>query len=66
MKIVTLIFSVISLLLAAAAMVCGLWIKLFDVTEPNIATFHMAFGAGTVLFCFITLMTVVSMLRKKN
>ena len=64
MKIITLITTTITLLLLAAAAVCGLWIKMFNVTDPGSLNFHMISGGAAVVFCIITFMLVVSMLRK--
>ena len=65
MKIVTLITTLFTFLLLAAAAVCGLWIKLFNVTDPSAMNFHMIFGGASAVFCFITLLLVISSLRKK-
>jgi len=65
MKIVTLITTAITLLLLAATLVCGLWIKVFGVTDPGPLNFHMISGVAALVFCFITFLLVISLVRKK-
>lgn len=64
MKIVTMISSVLTFLLLLSTMICGLWMKANNVTDPSSFAFHMNCGIASVVFCFITIVLLAVTLRQ--
>lgn len=62
MKIVTLISAVITALLMTSTMICGLWMRSNNITDPSSFGFHMTCGISAVVFSLITLVMVIVML----
>ncbi len=62
MKTAALISSIATGLLMLSTMICGLWIKANDITDPGSLNFHVNSGIASVVFSFITLFLVIRML----
>jgi hypothetical protein len=45
-------------------MICGLWIRANNVTDPSSLDFHKAIGITTVICCVITAVLVFVLVRK--
>ncbi|KAB1434536.1 hypothetical protein [Candidatus Galacturonibacter soehngenii] len=59
MKTVTLISSIITTLLIMSTMICGMWLKAKNISDPSSLAFHMNFGIASVVFCFITMILLI-------
>ena len=64
MKIATLISAIITALLMLSTMICGLWIRANNITDPSSFNFHMNCGIAAVVFSLITLVMVIVMLAR--
>lgn len=64
MKIVTMISAIITFLLLLSTMICGLWLKANNVTDPSSFSFHINCGIASVAFCFITMVLLAFTLHK--
>ena len=62
MKNAALVSSIATGLLMLNTMICGLWIKANDITDPGSLNFHVNSGIASVVFSFITLFLVIRML----
>ncbi|AET69304.1 hypothetical protein Desor_3850 [Desulfosporosinus orientis DSM 765] len=63
MKVVTMISSIITFLLLLSTMICGLWLKANNATDPSSFSFHMNCGIASVVFCFITIVLLAVTLQ---
>ena len=59
MKIVTLVSSIITVLVATATMYCGLTLRANNVTDPIYINFHQTIGIATVVLCIITTLLMI-------
>jgi len=64
MKIATLISAVITALLMTSTMICGLWMRSNNITDPSSFEFHVNCGIAAVVFSLITLVMVIVMLAR--
>lgn len=64
MKNATLISAIITALLMTSTMICGLWMKSNNITDPSSFGFHTACGIASVVFSFITLALLITMLKR--
>lgn len=64
MKIATLVSSVLTVLLMTSTMICGLWMKSNNITDPSSFGFHTACGIASVIFSVITLALLIAMLNR--
>ena len=64
MKIATLISAIITALLMLSTMMCGLWIRANNITDPSSFDFHVNCGIAAVIFSLITLVMVIVMLAR--
>lgn len=59
MKNVTLFSSIITTILIMTTMICGMWMKANNISDPSSIAFHMNFGIASVVFCFITMILLL-------
>lgn len=64
MKTATLISAIITALLMLSTMICGLWIRANNITDPSSFNFHVNCGIASVIFSLITLVMVIVMLAR--
>lgn len=64
MKIATLVSSVLTVLLMTSTMICGLWMKSNNITDPSSFGFHTACGIASVVFSIMTLTLMIAMLTR--
>jgi hypothetical protein len=57
MKILSIILSAITVLLALSQLTCGLWLQSHGAT-PESASFHASLGIGTLIAMLITLVAL--------
>ncbi|MDF2878150.1 MAG: hypothetical protein K0S30_1246 [Clostridia bacterium] len=66
MKVLSLVSLVITCLLLLSTLICGLWIKTNNVSEVGSLNFHMYSGITSIIFCFISLLLVILLVKKKS
>lgn len=69
MKKATLISAVITVLLLLSTMICGLWLRANNISDPGSFNFHVNCGIAAVVFSIITLILAVaafSRMKKKG
>jgi len=59
MKIAASVSTIITMLVAAATMYCGLVIRANNATDPKYLDFHQTIGIATVVCCVITAVLVI-------
>ena len=64
MKIATRISAVVTALLMTSTMICGLWMRSNNITDPSSFDFHANCGIAAVVFSLITLVMVIVMLAR--
>ncbi|MDR0493312.1 MAG: hypothetical protein LBH74_06725 [Nitrososphaerota archaeon] len=64
MKIITLISVILTVLAVVSTMICGLWIRANNITDPSSLSFHRTMGIVSVVCCIITAVLVIILLRK--
>jgi ABC-type Na+ efflux pump permease subunit len=64
MKTATLISAIITALLMLSTMICGLWIRANNITDPSSFNFHVNCGIAAVVFSLVTLVMVIVMLAR--
>ena len=64
MKTIVLISSIITAIAVVSTMICGLWIRANNVTEPSSLDFHRTIGIVSVACCIITVVLVLILLRR--
>lgn len=42
-----------------STMICGMWLKAKNISDPSSLAFHMNFGIASVVFCFITMILLI-------
>lgn len=69
MKKATMISAGITVLLLLSTMICGLWLRANNISDPGSFDFHVNCGIGAVVFSVITLglaIAVISQSKKKG
>jgi len=66
MRIATLLSAIITTLLMLTTMICGFWIRANNITDPSSIEFHIGSGIASVVFCFVTLVMIILLIRKKE
>lgn len=64
MKAATLISAIITALSMASTMICGLWMRANNITDPSSFGFHISCGIAAVVFSFITLAFLIVLLAR--
>lgn len=64
MKLFQKIIAIITALLLASTLICGLWIKTNRVSEISSLNFHMNIGIISVIFGFITIVLLLKTSKK--
>jgi len=59
MKWMMIISSTVSMLLLLSTLICGLWIRSKNITEPSSISFHMQIGILTVVACLISCILLI-------
>jgi len=63
-KIATLVSAIITVLVVVSTMICGLWIKANNVTDPSSLGFHRTIGIASVVCYVITAILVIILIRR--
>ncbi|WP_342757534.1 hypothetical protein [Kineothrix sedimenti] len=67
MKKATIISAVITVLLLLSTMICGLWLRANNISDPGSFDFHVNCGIAAVVFSVITLcLAIVTFSRMKK
>lgn len=69
MKKATIISAIITVLLLLSTMICGLWLRANNISDPSSFDFHINCGIAAVVFSVITLclaMATFSRMKKKG
>lgn len=67
MKKATIISAVITVLLLLSTMICGLWLRANNISNPGSFDFHVNCGIAAVVFSVITLcLAIVTFSRMKK
>ena len=66
LKIAVMISTIITVLVAASTLICGLWIRANNVTDPSSIDFHKTIGIATVVCIIITAILVFTLLLDKH
>ncbi|MDF2511999.1 MAG: hypothetical protein K0S04_1865 [Herbinix sp.] len=67
MKKVTIISAVITVLLLMSTMVCGLWLRANNISDPGSFDFHVNCGIASFVFSVITLcLAIITLSRRKK
>lgn len=67
MKKATIISAIITVLLLLSTMICGLWLRANNISDPSSFDFHVNCGIGAVVFSVITLgFAIVAFSRMKK
>ena len=64
MKIAALVSAVVTVLVVVSTMICGLWIRANNVTDPGSLDFHRTIGIASVVCCVITAILVIVLIRR--
>ena len=56
--------AIITVLVGLSTMVCGLWIKANQVTDPSSLDFHRTIGIATVVCSIVTAVLVIILIRR--
>lgn len=67
MKKATIISAVMTVLLLLSTMICGLWLRANNISNPSSFGFHVNCGIAAVVFSVITLcLAIVTFSRMKK
>lgn len=61
MKAATIMSAVITVLLMSSTMICGLWLRVNNISDPGSINFHINCGIAAVVFSFITMVLVIAL-----
>lgn len=64
MRTLTLILGILTGLLLASTLICGLWMRAQEVVDPSSISFHMTIGVAAVLVAALTLILSVSQVMR--
>jgi len=60
MKTLTIILAVVSGLLMASTLICGLWMRSQPQVDPSSVTFHMGIALLTIVLSLATIVMAIS------
>ena len=67
MKKVTIVSAVITVLLLMSTMICGLWLRANNISDPGSFDFHVNCGIAAFVFSIITLcLALVTLSQRKK
>ena len=64
MRTLTLILGILTGLLLASTLICGLWMRAQEVVDPSSISFHMTIGVAAALVAALTLVLSVSQVMR--
>jgi len=64
MKTLTMVSAILAVLAVLSTVICGLWIRANNVSDPSSINFHRTMGILSLVCCAITVVLVIILIRR--